>query len=203
MPSPFPPQSPLHVLVSTCDSSFHSDHPRHHACRVRSTGRYTACSHFLRTSAVLPRAAEYIVHSFLPYNRAAAKDIFIFFVRIHVILLFCVSSLSIPSPGSLSPLTDPYIMDETKKDEVMQVEDTGDKLVCLLTPSAIATCVLLLTFYQAKDAAQAEQDSWLNDKPRALKLRRRMDLRILPLCAWMYVNEGCNPISRSRFRLRT
>jgi len=24
-------------------------------------------------------------------------------------------------------------MDETKKDEVMQVEDTGDALVCLLT----------------------------------------------------------------------
>lgn len=40
---------------------------------------------------------------------------------------------------------------------------------------------------QAKDAAQAEHASWLNDKARAAKLRRKMDLRILPLCAWMYL----------------
>ena len=53
--------------------------------------------------------------------------------------------------------------------------------------SAIATYLLSLTLYQAKDAAQAEHDSWLNDKPRARKLRRKMDLRILPLCAWMYL----------------
>ena len=55
------------------------------------------------------------------------------------------------------------------------------------TSSAIAIYVLSLTLYQAKDAAQAEHDSWLNDKPRARKLRRKMDLRILPLCAWMYL----------------
>ena len=69
------------------------------------------------------------------------------------------------------------------------------------TSIVIATCVASLTFYQAKDVAQAEHDSWLNDKPRASKLRRKMDLRILPLCAWMYVNEGDNPTSWSRFRL--
>jgi sugar phosphate permease len=55
------------------------------------------------------------------------------------------------------------------------------------TPPAIGIEVLTLTSHQAKDAAQAEHDSWLNDKPRARKLRRKMDLRILPLCAWMYL----------------
>jgi hypothetical protein len=44
---------------------------------------------------------------------------------------------------------------------------------------------LILIPWQAKDAAQAEHDSWLNDKSRARRLRRKMDLRILPLCAWM------------------
>jgi MFS family permease len=51
----------------------------------------------------------------------------------------------------------------------------------------VAIDVLTLTSFQAKDAAQAEHDSWLNDKPRARKLRRKMDMRILPLCAWMYL----------------
>ena len=55
------------------------------------------------------------------------------------------------------------------------------------TQRAAIICVSTLTFHQAKDAAQAEHDSWLNDKPRARKLRRKMDLRILPLCAWMYL----------------
>jgi len=88
-------------------------------------------------------------------------------------------------------------MNETKKDEVMQVEDAGDALVRLLVshrPSPLD--VLMLTFCQAKDAAQAEHNSWLNDKPRARKLRRKMDLRILPLCAWMYLVGSLSALSK-------
>jgi len=58
-------------------------------------------------------------------------------------------------------------MTDTKKEEVMQLENASDTL--------------------AKDAAQAEHDSWLNDKPRIRRLRKAMDLRILPLCAFMYL----------------
>lgn len=47
--------------------------------------------------------------------------------------------------------------------------------------------LIQLTYRQHKDISQAEHDSWLNDKPRAGRLRRKMDLRILPLCAWMYL----------------
>lgn len=39
----------------------------------------------------------------------------------------------------------------------------------------------------SKDDAQTEQNAWLNDKPRARKLVRKMDLHILPLCAWIYL----------------
>jgi len=49
--------------------------------------------------------------------------------------------------------------------------------------SGIRSFHTLLMINQAKDAAQAEHNSWLNDKPRIRKLRRKMDLRLMPLCA--------------------
>jgi hypothetical protein len=46
-----------------------------------------------------------------------------------------VLRLRLDHPSTVKTLTaaDPRTMNETKKDEVMQVEDAGDALVCLLT----------------------------------------------------------------------
>lgn len=185
----FSPQPPLRVLVSTSTSflPLTSPSPRHHASCVRSTGPYTTCLLPLRRSAILSRAAKYIVDSSLPYNRAAVKDVPIVLIGFYVILFSIVSSVIVPLTGKPLPIIDTRAMNESKKDEVMQVEDTGDVLVCLLPFIGPSPYISRLTFFQAKDAAQAEHDSWLNDKPRARKLRRKMDLRILPLCAWMYL----------------
>lgn len=79
-------------------------------------------------------------------------------------------------------------MNDLKKHDVSQLEDASDRLVSRLDISPIiAQHDFILMFCKAKDAAQAEHNSWLSDKPRARKLRRKMDMRILPLCAWMYL----------------
>jgi hypothetical protein len=55
------------------------------------------------------------------------------FICILVVLLSLVPPSNVLLTGEISPTTDPCNMDKTKHDEVMQLEDTGDALVCLLT----------------------------------------------------------------------
>lgn len=93
-----------------------------------------------------------------------------------------ISSLSVS--GIASTLS--AIMDDTKKDEVTHFETASDTFVSF-HPQDRNHMRALLNRKQVKDAAQAEHDSWLNDKPRARKLRRKMDLRLMPLCAFMYL----------------
>ena len=81
----------------------------------------------------MPRAAKYSVGLLRRYTRAALKHASNVFICIYVILFPFAATLIIPSTGRLSRATDPRIMNETKKDEVMQVEDTSDALVCRLT----------------------------------------------------------------------
>lgn len=135
----FPRSQFLHVVVSTCNSPFHSqfDHPRHRASGFRSTGRYTTCLLPLRRSAHLPRAAKYNVDSLLAYTRAAVEDVPNVFICIYVVLLPLVSTLNVTLIGETSLTVVPPTMDKTKHDEVMQLEDTGDALVCLPTRSRL------------------------------------------------------------------
>jgi len=79
----------------------------------------------------LPWAAKYVVGFLRPYTRAALKACL---KRLDMYLCdpaLLRLNLDYPSTEKTSTTADSRTMNETKKDEVMQVEDAGDALVCL------------------------------------------------------------------------